>query len=60
VIPADDPRLVAGWHEIEHSGLGLWRWTDGSGELPWAGVTGPAVVTVQCQSPGLYPDQDAT
>ena len=60
VIPADDPRLVAGWHEIEHSGLGLWRWTDGSGELPWAGVTGPAVVTEQCQSPGLYPDQDAT
>lgn len=49
VIPADDPRLVAGWHEVEHSGLGLWRWTDGAAELPWTGVVGPAVVTIRCQ-----------
>ena len=60
VIPADDPRLITGWHEVEQSGRGLWRWTDGSAELPWAGVAGPAVVTVRCQSPGVYPDHDAT
>ena len=52
VIPADDPRLITGWHEVEYAGLGLWRWTDGSAELPWAGVSGPAVVTVRCQPLG--------
>jgi hypothetical protein len=58
VIPADDPRLVTGWHDAEHSGLGLWRWTDGSAELPWAGVSGPAVVTVRCTALGEYPVED--
>ncbi len=48
VIPADDPRLTAGWHEAEQRGLVLWRWTDGSAEVPWTGVVGPAVVTVRC------------
>jgi hypothetical protein len=48
VIPADDPRLVAGWYDAEQAGLALWRWTDGSAELPWSGVSGPAVVTVRC------------
>jgi hypothetical protein len=52
VIPADDPRLIAGWHEVEQSGRGLWRWTDGSAELPWVGVAGPAVVTISCNPPG--------
>jgi hypothetical protein len=55
VIPADDPRLVTGWHDAEQAGLGLWRWTDGSAELPWAGVSGPAVVTVRCTTLGEYP-----
>lgn len=50
VIPADDPRLITGWHEVEHSGREIWRWTDGSAELPWAAAAGPAVVTVRCQS----------
>jgi hypothetical protein len=48
VIPADDPRLITGWHEVEHSGHALWRWTDGSAVLPWAEGAGPTVVTVRC------------
>jgi hypothetical protein len=55
VIPADDPRLISGWHEVEHAGLGLWRWTDGSAEIPWAGVSGTAVVTVRCRPLGEHP-----
>jgi len=58
VIPADDPRLITGWHAVEQAGLGLWRWTDGSAELPWAGVSGPAVVTVRCQPLGEHPSRD--
>jgi hypothetical protein len=54
VIPADDPRLITGWHAVEHAGRGPWRWTDGSAELPWAGVSGPTVVTVRCQPIGEY------
>jgi hypothetical protein len=50
VIPADDPRLVSGWHDSEKAGTGLWRWTDGLAELPWDGVTGPAVVTIRCSA----------
>jgi hypothetical protein len=60
VIPADDPRLITGWHDAEQSGLGLWRWTDGSAELPWAGVSGPAVVTVHCTTLGEYPGEEGT
>jgi hypothetical protein len=48
VIPADDPRLVTGWHGAEQAGGECWRWTDGSAELPWGCVDGPAVVTVRC------------
>jgi hypothetical protein len=47
VIPSDDPSLTAGWHDAEHSGTALWRWTDGAAALPWAGVSGPAVVTIR-------------
>jgi hypothetical protein len=47
VIPADDPRLITGWHEAERAGTRLWRWTDGSAELPWIGVHGPAVVKIR-------------
>jgi hypothetical protein len=56
VIPADDPRLISGWHEAERSSRRLWRWTDGSAELPWSSVAGPAVVTVRFQPPEQYPD----
>jgi hypothetical protein len=60
VIPADDPRLIAGWYGVEQSGRRLWRWTDGSAELPWAGTGGPAVVTLRCQLPAVSWEQDAT
>jgi hypothetical protein len=49
VIAADDPRLDVGWYEVEHAGSSLRRWTNGSAALPWAGVSGPAIVTVRCQ-----------
>jgi hypothetical protein len=55
VIPADDPRLASGWHDAEHSGTALWRWTDGAAELPWASVSGPAIVTVRCRMLAEYP-----
>ncbi len=59
VIPADDPRLVDGWYEAEQSGLALWRWTDGSAEVPWVGVSGPAVVTVRCATVGVRSGDEA-
>jgi hypothetical protein len=51
VIAADNPALTAGWHDAEHLGTAVWRWTDGSAELPWAGISGPAIVTVRCEMP---------
>jgi hypothetical protein len=54
VIPADDPRLVTGWYDPEHVDGALWRWTDGSAELPWVGVLGPAVVVVRCETSGDF------
>jgi hypothetical protein len=60
VIPADDPGLTAGWHDAERAGTELWRWTDGSAELPWAGVSGPAVVTIHCGTLGEYPLEEET
>jgi hypothetical protein len=58
VIAADDPRLITGWHDAEHMGSAWWRWTDGSAELPWAGVAGPAVVTVRCGTLAEYSIDD--
>jgi hypothetical protein len=58
VIAADDPRLVTGWYAAEQAGAELWRWTDGSAELPWNGVSGPAVITVWCTAPDEYPVGD--
>ncbi|MDB5398325.1 MAG: hypothetical protein JWQ55_343 [Rhodopila sp.] len=48
VIAADNPNLTLGWHDVEHAGSALWRWTDGSAEVPWGDVSGPAVVTIRC------------
>jgi hypothetical protein len=58
VIAADDPRLTTGWHDAEHAGTTWWRWTDGSAELPWVGVSGPAVVTVRCGTLAEYSIDD--
>jgi hypothetical protein len=58
VIPADDPRLIQGWHEVEQAGLCLWRWTNGLAELPWSGISGPAVVIVHCTALEEYPAHD--
>jgi hypothetical protein len=30
VVAADDPRLIAGWHDAEQTASALWRWTDGT------------------------------
>jgi hypothetical protein len=54
VIAADDPSLTMGWYDAERDGTALWRWTDGSAELPWPGVSGPAVVTVRCVTLSEY------
>jgi hypothetical protein len=58
VIAADDPRLTTGWHDAEHAGTTWWRWTNGSAELPWTGVSGPAVVTVRCGTLAEYSIDD--
>jgi len=58
VIAADDPSLTVGWHDAEQVGIELWRWMDGSAELPWAGVSGPAVVTVRCETLAEYSIND--
>jgi hypothetical protein len=55
VIAVDDPRLTTGWHDAERVGTALWRWTDGLAELPWAGVSGAAVVIVRCMALAEYP-----
>ncbi|MGD0102887.1 MAG: hypothetical protein ABSC06_02480 [Rhodopila sp.] len=59
VVAADDPSLIAGWHDAEQVGSQLWRWTNGSAELPWGGVFGPAVVTIRCETVGEYAIDDA-
>jgi hypothetical protein len=58
VIAADDPRLTRGWHDAEHAGTTWWRWTDGSAEVPWTGVLGPAIVTVRCMTLPEYTIHD--
>jgi hypothetical protein len=54
VMAADDPRLTDGWHQAEHEGTAVWRWTNGSAALPWDGIANPAVVTVACTNLGEY------
>jgi antigen 43 len=58
VIAVDDPRLVKGWHDVERAGADIWRWTDGSAELPWAGMSGPTMVTLRCKQFSQYPIYD--
>jgi hypothetical protein len=58
VIAPDDPNLTVGWHDAEHVGKELCRWTDGSAELPWTGVCGPAIVTLRCGTLCEYPIDD--
>jgi hypothetical protein len=53
VIAADNPALTTGWLDAEYAGTSVWRWTGGSAELPWAGVSGPAIVTVRCEMPSV-------
>lgn len=58
VIASDDPRLTKGWHEAERQDALLWRWTDGSAQIPWAWSTGPAVLIVECTQAAEYPLYD--
>ncbi len=58
VIAADHPGLTAGWHDAEQKGAAVWRWTDGSAEVPWTGISGPAVVTIHCTTLREYPIHD--
>jgi hypothetical protein len=58
VIAADNPGLTSGWHDVEQAGAELWRWTDGSAELPWAGVSGLAIVTIRCGTLAECPTHD--
>jgi hypothetical protein len=58
VIAADDPSLTTGWSDAERIGNALWRWTDGSAELPWTDVSGPAIVTVRCETLPEHPIYD--
>ena len=54
VIPADDPRLASGWHDVTHVGIVPWRWTDGLAEIPWPEDPGPAVLEVHCRTLASY------
>jgi hypothetical protein len=58
VMPADDPRLTMGWHDAEGCGAEMWRWTDGSAQLPWTKVAKPIVVSIRCSSLAEYPVHD--
>ena len=58
VIAIDDPQLVEGWHDVERADVDIWRWTDGSAQLPWAGVSGRAMVTLRCKQFSHYPIYD--
>lgn len=46
-IPPDHPRLEEGWYRCERNEAGLWRWTNGDAQLPFASDGG--VVTVEVQ-----------
>lgn len=58
VIVADDPSLTGGWHDAEHAGASLWRWTAGSADIPWTGIVGRALVSVRCETLPSYPSAD--
>ncbi len=58
VIAADHPHLVEGWNEVEKDASDMWRWTDGAAIIPWTGISGAAVVTVQCSAVDQYPVYD--
>jgi hypothetical protein len=45
-MPVDDPALNDGWHQVEHDGTHLWRWTDGNARLPMVAMAGAAMVEV--------------
>ena len=46
-VALNDPDLFAGFHEIETSDKGSWRWTDGDAHLApglWAGIDGAFIL----------------
>jgi hypothetical protein len=58
MLAADHPTLQEGWNEPESDGKSIWRWTDGEANIPWANVSGSAVLTVRCFPVDQYPNYD--
>ena len=54
-ISADNPRLKAGWHDVEREGSKIWRRIDGRAEIPWDDIKTPALIKVRCSNPIGYP-----
>ena len=53
-VAMDDSGLFAGFHEIETSEAGFWRWTDGDAHLApslWAGIDGAFILRIV----GIFP-----
>ncbi len=54
-FPVDHPALGRGWHDVEHDGITMWRWTNGDAVLPGAlfdDVDGPVMLELRlsCQT----------
>jgi len=57
-IPLDAPGLFAGFHDVERSEGGCWRWTDGEAHLSpqlWDGLSGPVLLRLTGVFTGLVP-----
>ena len=55
ILPADHPSLQQGWHDVDTHGSVPWRWTNGSGAIPWGNINAAAMLTVHCYPSGWYP-----
>jgi hypothetical protein len=53
VLPLDHPGLRDGWWQPERDAAAMWRWTNGSAELPLP-AGGPAVLEVRIDPPLAY------
>jgi len=52
-LPLDDPGLAQGWWDVERSGIGQRRWTDGDALLSLPASAGPTILEIQASASGM-------
>ena len=52
-LPLDSPALAQGWWDVERSGIGQRRWTNGDALLSLPASPGPTILEIQASTSGM-------